>query len=194
MTRAAPQICYSAAMDAQQIRIRPATEADLGAIARVLVDTWRTTFRGRLPDEFLDGLSCQHQEDRHRRGMGRPGTSYAVAEAGPRIIGFANGGPNRQQVLPQAGELYALYIQHGFQRQGVGGALFRAIVSEHRRHGRDAMFAWVLADNPNRGFYQRLGGHPVTERPIVLGPATVTEIAYAWDNLGALHLEEFFIN
>lgn len=181
-------------MNAQPITIRPATEEDLGAIAQVLVDTWRSTFRGRLPDAFLDRLSCPEQEERHRRTMGRPGTAYAVAAAGPRIVGFANGGPNRQQVLPQAGELYALYIRDGFQRQGLGMALFGAIVAAHRRHGRQGMFAWVLADNPNRGFYQRLGGQPAAERPITLGPATVTEIAYAWDDLDTLRSEEFFAN
>jgi GNAT superfamily N-acetyltransferase len=173
-------------MNAQQVTIRPATEADLGPIAQVLVDTWRSTFRGRLPDAFLDGMSRLQQEERHRRTMGRPGISYAVAAVGPRIVGFANGGPNRQQILPQAGELYALYIQDGFQRQGIGTALFRAIVAKHRGHGRLGMFARVLADNPNRPFYRRLGGQPVAERPITLGPATVAEIAYAWDDLDTL--------
>ena len=172
-------------MNGEQVTIRGATEADLGAIAKVLVDTWRTTFRGRLADEFLDGMSYSHQEDRHRRTMSSPETSYfvAIAELQMEVIGFANGGPNRQQVLPQAGELYAIYIRHDFQRRGVGDRLFRAVVAEQQRHGRPGMFVWVLADNPNRAFYERLGGRPIAERPITLGPETVTEIAYAWDDL-----------
>ncbi|MGO4728337.1 MULTISPECIES: GNAT family N-acetyltransferase [unclassified Inquilinus] len=172
-------------MDAKQIVIRPAIETDLGAIARVLIDTWCTTFRGRLSDDFLDSMSYPHQESRHRRTMSLPGTSYAVAVVQPQqeIIGFANGGPNRQQTLSQAGELYALYVRDGWQRRGVGTRLFRAIVTEHQRHDRQSMFVWVLSENPNRAFYEKLGGQSVAGRPITLGPARVTEIAYAWDDL-----------
>ena len=172
-------------MDVEQVVIRPATEMDLGAIAKVLVDTWRTTFRGRLPDEFLDGLSYSHQENRHRRTMSLPGTSYVVAVVEPHqeVVGFANGGPNRQQALPQAGELYAIYIRDGWQGRGIGAGMFRAIVAEHQRHGRQSMFAWVLGANPNRSFYERLGGRASAERPIVFGPATVSEVAYVWDDL-----------
>lgn len=175
-------------MDATRISIRPGTEADLGAIARVLVGTWRSTFRGRLPDEFLDGLSCSHQEERHRRTMFLPGTSYFVATQGQQesVVGFANGGPNRHRDLPQAGELYAIYIRDGHHRSGVGSRLFHAIAGEHRRRGRETMVVWVLADNPNRPFYENLGGRVIAQRPITLGSATVAEIAYAWDDLSLL--------
>jgi hypothetical protein len=49
------------------VGIRGATAADVPAVAGVLVDTWRTTFRGLLPDAFLDTMSYAHQEERHRR-------------------------------------------------------------------------------------------------------------------------------
>ncbi|WP_225767736.1 GNAT family N-acetyltransferase [Inquilinus sp. Marseille-Q2685] len=175
-------------MNAERFKIRTAIEEDLGAIARVLVDTWRTTFRGRLPNEFLDSMSYSHQEDRHGRMMRRPGTSYFVAVVEPQleVVGFANGGPSRQKVLPQAGELYAIYIRDAYHGRGIGKRLFRAVVAEHRRHEREGMFVWVLADNPNRGFYERLGGRQAAQRPITLGSATVPEIAYAWDDLRSM--------
>ena len=39
------------------MRIRAAKPADAGSLARVHVDSWRSTYTGILPDEFLAGLS-----------------------------------------------------------------------------------------------------------------------------------------
>lgn len=50
----------------QDIEIRPASPDDIPAITRVLVDTWRTTFRGLLSDGFLDGMTYERQEYRHK--------------------------------------------------------------------------------------------------------------------------------
>ena len=44
------------------ITIRPATAADAAQIARVRVDCWRSTYRGLVPDAYLDGMPgrCEH--------------------------------------------------------------------------------------------------------------------------------------
>jgi hypothetical protein len=39
--------------------IRDASPADAAAIARVRVDAWRETYRGIVPEAFLDGLSYE---------------------------------------------------------------------------------------------------------------------------------------
>lgn len=168
--------------------IRPATQTDLADIAGVLVDGWRTTFRGRLPDAFLDSLSCEQQEVRHRRIMQTPGTVYfvAVEPADGGIVGFANGGATRDEGFAQPAELYALYVRQPYQRRGIGQALFRSVADSLRQAGKSAMLVWVLADNPCRPFYQRLGGREIARRPITLGTATLDELAYAWDDLGNL--------
>lgn len=42
--------------------IREATKQDIPAIAKVHVDTWKTTYRDIFPDEFLNNLSDQKRE------------------------------------------------------------------------------------------------------------------------------------
>lgn len=167
------------------IEIRRAHESDLEAIARVLVDTWRTTFRRLLSDEFLDGISYAYQRERHLRTMVRPNTAYFVAEtAGTgEVIGFANGGPNRHHEYPYAGELYAIYIREEFQRRGVGKRLFCTLAAQLLQSGFTSMLVWVLVSNPNRGFYERVGGRLTARRPIELGPETVDEDALVWSDL-----------
>ena len=39
------------------LEIRRGRESDISGIAKVVVDTWRATFAGLLPSEYLDGLS-----------------------------------------------------------------------------------------------------------------------------------------
>jgi ribosomal protein S18 acetylase RimI-like enzyme len=170
------------------IDIRPATVRDVPAIATLLVDTWRSTFTGILPDDFLSGMSQAKQEERHRRNMDRSDTAYFVAESGNegRIVGFADCGPSRTAELAHSGELYAIYILSEFQRRGLGDRLVRAAASALWRQGHRSMFAWVLTINPNSRFYEILGGRAIARQPVTLGSTTVDEIAYGWDDISAL--------
>ena len=168
----------------QQIEIRPATETDIPAIAKVLVDTWRSTFRGKLPSDFLDNMSYAHQAERHLRMFRKPDSIYHVA-ADPlgHIIGFANGGPTRHPDFQYQNELYAIYVLASHQGSGIGTTLFRALVDDLHRSNRTGLIVWVLINNPNLPFYERHGGTAIGRRPIALGSATVEEVAYGWDNI-----------
>jgi hypothetical protein len=44
------------------LTIRPARPGDETAIARVHVDSWRTTYRGIMPDDVLAGQSVERRE------------------------------------------------------------------------------------------------------------------------------------
>ena len=41
------------------VRIRRATVDDAVAIARVRVESWRTTYRGMIPQPYLDGMCVE---------------------------------------------------------------------------------------------------------------------------------------
>jgi ribosomal protein S18 acetylase RimI-like enzyme len=165
------------------IDIRPAERGDLDGIARVSVDTWRNTYRDLLPDTLLERLRYGYHEDRHRRFLTEADTLHRVAiePVTGEVIGFANGGRSRQPALGLEGEIYELYIQNGFQGRGVGRALFEALQNGLDDAGRKGLIVWVLATNPNRPFYERLGGRMVSRQPIRLHGALVQEVAYGWD-------------
>jgi hypothetical protein len=42
------------------------------------------------------------------------------------------------------------------------------------------MLTWVLADNPSRRFYERLGGEPAGESSVALAGAKLRELAFVW--------------
>jgi GNAT superfamily N-acetyltransferase len=169
------------------IAFRRAVESDLPQIGRVVVDAWRSTFAGLLPADFLDNMSCAHQTERHRRAFARSGVTYHVASIGNgRVIGFASGGPTRQGDFLHENEVYAIYILEEYQRQKIGGTLFRRIVDDLAESGRKGLILLALANNPNRAFYESLGGMQAMASPLTLGSTTVDQFAYLWDDIAAL--------
>ncbi len=69
------------------ITIRPAVAADAAAIARVHVDTWRTTYRGIVPDEHLAKLSYEKGELAFPRWLDQMPIVCVAQELSAGIVG-----------------------------------------------------------------------------------------------------------
>ncbi len=170
--------------------IREAGVADAAAIARVQVDTWRTAYAGIVPAAYLAAASYAESEERWRErllgAVERNGFAYVAEDAAAAVIGFAVGGPERYGDLIYSGELYGLYILDSYQRQGIGRRLVTAVARRLREQGHLALLVWVLARNPARAFYEKLGGQPLYRRTISVGGAELEEVAYGWPDTGFL--------
>jgi len=164
--------------------IRSATVRDAPAIARVHVASWLSTYRGLLPDDFLESLSETNYTERWKRVITEGASKVVVAEDGSDVVGFASGGRERAGEQGFEGELYAIYVLDNAQRRGLGRELVRSIVDSLRELGLTNMIIWVLRDNrPARDFYERLGGIYVRAQPITIGSATLEEVSYGWRRL-----------
>ena len=176
-------------MAPEPIVIRPARESDAPGIARVHVDAWRSTYRGLVPDAYLDGLQSEPRERFWRTTLANadaPERVVVAQDAGGEIVGFAAGGPERAGGALYGGELYAIYLLATQQRLGLGRRLALAIVRQLLETGHDAMLVWVLANNPSRGFYEALGGQYVGSKSVELGGVALDEVAYGWMDLEGL--------
>jgi len=133
------------------IRIRRANTNDAQGIAKVHIDTWRTTYHGILPDEFLSSLS--YDRTTYLNPNSRDAVSVAEDES-RNIVGFAICGPDRDNDPIYKGELYGIYVLQKMQRRGIGRQLMLAAVQDLKSRGFSSMLVWVLADNPSRRFYE----------------------------------------
>lgn len=170
----------------QLVRIREATEEDALAIARVQVDSWRTTYKGIVPDSYIATLNYEQREQKWREFFstaGRTPFAYVAEDDDGQVVGFASGGSNREGDRDYDGELYAIYLLKEYQRRGIGHMLVSAVVKRLLQEGMTSMLVWVLADNPSCAFYESLGGKLVSEKEIIIGGATLIEVAYGWLNL-----------
>ncbi|MGJ7550907.1 GNAT family N-acetyltransferase [Pseudomonas alloputida] len=165
--------------------IAPAAPEDLAGIAAVTVKAWQATFQGILPDAYLAGLTIEAQQQRHQSLFGGCGVVYHVAKVAGEIVGFSSGGPNRAPASDEANELYGLYLLPSWQGQGIGRQLLLAVAMQLQAPGRQGLFAWVLADNPHRHFYQRCGGGEVSTQTIELAGQSWPITGYRWSSAAA---------
>jgi L-amino acid N-acyltransferase YncA len=173
-----------------KIQIRPATIADSPGVARVQVDTWRSAYRGMVPDSYLDGLDYMESAARWGRGFSNPerrGFAFVAEDEDGEIVGFAVGGPQRSEVPGYEGELNAIYVLHNHQGKGTGRALARSVARELLARGMCSMVVWVLTDNhPARRFYESLGGVWLREGEFELDALILKETCYGWQDVSAL--------
>ena len=168
------------------IWIRPAEPRDAVGIAKVHVESWRSTYRGIVPDNVLENLS-ESRREKYWREDAIPDTAqviYIASRPGGEIVGFVSGGPEREEVDGYDGELFAIYMNLKWSRHGIGTQLFRVYTRTMVQLGYRSILVWVLADNPmGRGFYEKMGGIRVAKKSIQIGGDDLEEIAYGWENL-----------
>jgi GNAT superfamily N-acetyltransferase len=172
-----------------EIAIRPATAADAPAIARVRIDSWRTTYRGLIPDSYLDGMQVDASTAVWERVLTAEASPASVFVAALRneVVGFASGNPLAEPKHGADAELSAVYLRREFQRAGIGRRLVAAVVNQQRQRGAAAMIVWLIAGNKAaRSFYEGLGAELVVEQPFQWDGLDLIEAGYVWRDLGAL--------
>ena len=170
--------------------IRPAGPADAESLARVHLSSWRTTYRGIVPESYFTrmevALPARTQRWRDSlRTVGRHWTLVASVVDGD-VVGFARGGAAEPPHFGFAGELGALYLVREHQRRGLGRGLLAAHVRALRRAGYPDMLVWVLSENPSRRFYEHLRGTRLGTAEWTAEGAVHEETAYGWRDLEPL--------
>lgn len=181
---------YDECMLFDERSIRTAVVEDAPAIAEVHVESWRTTYKGILPQSLLDRLSVSDRARFWNETLAKPPIPFITLVAcddACNVAGFACGGAERTGKLGCDGELQAMYLLEGVQRRGLGTLLIRRFVRELQSAGFQSMAVWVLARNPSRRFYEALGGRLITEQQIEREGESYMEVAYGWSDLRAFH-------
>ncbi|MFC0557620.1 GNAT family N-acetyltransferase [Halalkalibacter alkalisediminis] len=140
------------------MKVRKARLADVKGIAKVHVESWRTTYKNIIPDEFLTNLSYDRREQVWSDQITN-GNVFVAEDEEEKIIGFSSGGKERSGKYSKfGGELYAIYLLKEYQGQGIGKCLVKPVIDELEILHINSMLVHVLADNPSRAFYEFLGG------------------------------------
>ena len=172
------------------VTIREARIEDAAGMARVHVDSWRSTYAGIVPDVYLANLSYERREKRWCDILGNaPSNQYhlvAVNDEG-RVVGFVSGGSERKADSIYQAELYSIYLLQAYQGQGIGRQLTCRLVENFLRSGIRSMLLWVFASNPACRFYEALGGQCLRVEQADFDGIMVDEVAYGWlDSSGIL--------
>lgn len=165
--------------------IRPAVIGDAEGIARAHTASWRTSYRGILPDDVLSRIDVDQRAASWHRVIQDPAVLTLVAYDTTHgdIVGLCDAGRNRSRTR-HAAEIYRLYFEHHARRHGLGRDMFEHVTDWLRAQRMGSLVIWVLDNNHHaRRFYEAMGG--------ALGPRVgsrvsgyaVVEQAYVWDAL-----------
>jgi ribosomal protein S18 acetylase RimI-like enzyme len=174
-------------LDKMGFLIREARIDDAEGIAKVHIDSWRTTYKGIVADDILDKLNVENRIERWKSILGNPSQDYRIIVAvdqQKQIIGFLDGGINREKAYDYDAEMFAFYLLEHVQKQGIGREMVKVLAVELQKMGLKSILVWVLKDNPARRFYEKLGGDYVDAK--YLEGLRLDEVAYGWKDIGAL--------
>ncbi len=160
------------------MRIREAVPADIPAIARVHVQSWRETYRGLMPQPVLDNLSVESRETQWTRAFEIATTKVVVADDRGEVVGFASVGKARDEGFDA--ELYTLYLLKDYQGRGLGFWLWDAARFFAEDQNARNLVLWVLETNPSRGFYERMGGVLTGRKLESIGGVEIAEVSYVY--------------
>ncbi len=172
-------------LEAEKITYRKANVEDAPAIAKVHVESWRKSFAGIVPQEFLDNLNVEKRDGAFRERFGEANYKMFVAEtASDGIVGFADFGKSREKDFAFEAELYAIYLLSEFQGKGIGENLFRLCQQEMFADEINSMYLMALKVSPYKSFYEKMGGEIVGEGNHFFALVEYETIIYGWKNLG----------
>jgi ribosomal protein S18 acetylase RimI-like enzyme len=167
------------------VTIREAMPADAAGIARVHVESWRTTYPGIMPQAHLDALSVadyeQTWQSRLREDSSGNTRSFVAVDEGGEIVGFVRGGPPHLDDPEYTAEIYTLYLLKSQQGCGLGRLLLAAVAKRLHEDGHTNLFLWTHVRNPARAFYEKLGGVAVRTTQRTLKGIVYDDVGYGWD-------------
>jgi RimJ/RimL family protein N-acetyltransferase len=163
------------------IEIRHIRESDdIDAISRVFARSWKTAYRGIVPDDYLDSL----QDDRWSKRF-TDLDKFLIVTENDEIIGVTKYSPARDIYYPDWGEIVAIYLLPSHYHRGIGTQLIRAAVNELQSLGFDKIYLWVLEENrAARSFYEKNGfASNGDAQKITIGDKALNELRYVYKNI-----------
>ena len=139
---------------------RDAVPDDASRIAEIHVCGWRYAYRGIASDhELFTDRQVLKSVRSVQEGLADGDRILVFDDGSDGVLkGFAWHSFSRDEDLPGAYEICALYVQPEFTRSGVGTALVKAVEEFARAEGRRQLLIWVVEKNI-RGleFYRKAG-------------------------------------
>jgi L-amino acid N-acyltransferase YncA len=166
------------------MNIRKAVLTDAKGIAKVHVDSWKSTYKNIIPDEFLKKLSYDQRTELWNRNIIKEGNYVFVAENNEgEIVGFADCGKRESNNVPNSGDLTSIYLLEEYQGKGVGKQLLKQLFLQFEELGFNRVFVEILEDNKTRYFYEYYGANLLKSEKITIAGAELNLLIYEWNNL-----------
>lgn len=163
--------------------IRKKERKDCADVAHVVTVAWNETYKGIVPDDFLEGLYLNEEERaiNSYNNFDENDNHQYVLEVDGKVIGFVNVGSTDEKEYDNCGELHAIYIINGYKDNGYGNKLIKVGIEELKKMGYNKMIIGCLEGNPSNEFYKHIGGEFIKKR--VFKKLNLPENVYYFDKI-----------
>jgi RimJ/RimL family protein N-acetyltransferase len=164
-----------------EIVIRKALPEDAHEYASCHISSWRSAYKGIVPEEYLNNLSVETRAERLRQNLREAKeVLFNCVTYENKIIGILVISKSRDEDKPNAGEIGAIYLIEEFWGKGYGRQMMNYATDTLKHMGYNEIILWVLEENIRaRRFYEKCGfGFDGTKKEITIGKPLI-EIRYA---------------
>ena len=162
------------------MEIRKITQTDnFDAISRIYALSWKTAYKGIVPQQYLDELSETNWSDKLSDNHLCDSFVLIVDD---KYIGTSSICPARDESMQGWGEIISIYLSPDYYGRGYGKLLLDTVISELVKLGYNKIYLWVLEDNMRaRSFYEKYGLIPTSKRMSMnLGGKDLIEMMYTY--------------
>ncbi|MFX1417880.1 MAG: GNAT family N-acetyltransferase [Promethearchaeota archaeon] len=177
----------------RSISFRKAKPLDSLGIAKVLVDTWKSTYSNLVSEKILRKRTYEYVESRWReriRNLTKKDIMFVAEKEDKEIVGLTWGRTEKLNIAEQIseidkyeGELLAIYVLKNCQRRYIGTFLVSQVVKFLLNHNIYSMIVWVFKENPAKEFYRKLGARYIGDRFLDIDGENYLESVYGWKSI-----------
>jgi ribosomal protein S18 acetylase RimI-like enzyme len=168
------------------LTIRPARAGEADAVADLHAVSWRSAYRGILPDETLGPDLVPRRRAFWQQAFTREDwNAILVAEDAGALIGFIAVSSDPDGAYDAF--VQSLHVHPERKRGGIGRALLGAAATVIAAAGRRSVYLWVYDGNvPARDFYFALGGTAAEAKSHEIAGQQIPELRMVWPDAAAL--------
>ncbi len=140
--------------------IRNAIPGDVAALAKVHIESWRSAYRGLVPDSHLGCLDYERRAQQFLEMLTHNAEETYIVDQDREVLGFLTLGGSRDLDMDQqtTGEIWGIYLAPEQWRNGIGTSLCRYGEGILKIKGYRIATLWVFAGNIQaRKFYEAMG-------------------------------------
>lgn len=143
--------------------IRLAEEKDMGQIGQLYVKNWRTTYKGLLPQSYLDHLDAGEKTAHWTAYCKEPKQGIFVACQEDEVLGFAAYKPYHR--VEDCIYMDSVHVAEAFRGRGIGTALIRKVLEQGRMEEYGQAGVCIVKGNDDaRRLYVKLGAAHLREK------------------------------
>lgn len=137
-----------------------ATENDAYGINYVAAHSWKETYTGLLPDDYLNNriTNIPNKTETTKEFLRTYNGTYIVAKDKGKVVGILAFSPAQEEKYQEYGHLEALYVLKQYQGLGIGKELFKKAVVGLKDMGYSKMQLECMCGNNSLNFYQKYSG------------------------------------